>query len=326
MLAEFFLTPDVFLGSAEDLNRLRECLFPINGNHVPVICQFDKERWETYLGHKIARIQQDRQRKLAMELFKRICDELAVYRPSVNGAPKCESDWINAARNSARVLALDDIVVSRVTVECPADCHRVSEFTGAGYWQQFGNPRLVGRDRQAQAAVLRTICAHAHWLIVRMPQVRGGFDDEVVTIKQIIQLANNLPEDFPRSDIFIEIPNSAAMEKEFGKLDAAKRLLRSVKAELREFRDTGGEVSIAVYPSKSVLDREVLAGEYVTGAKTSKEFKARWYLTMSHVAVGGRESSDAHGGNSWSLHPRSIAASRLEELAGQVPVIPPEVI
>ena len=314
MLAEFFLTPQSFFGTETELNRLRECLFPMPGNHVPVICHFDKERWERFLSHRIAQIQDYNRKMLAMELFQRICDELAVYRPAINGTPSDENDWIEAARQSASDLEFDDIIISQANAECPEECHRVLEFASAEYWQQYGNPRLVGRDRQSQATVLKTICAHAHWLIIRMPQVKGGCDDEIVTIKQIIKLASQLPQGFKKSDVFIEIPIPERMERSLGIEEAANRLMRLVKSELEEFQSTDCEISISIYPVGSILAREVVAGEFVELAPNSIDFKARWYLTMNHVAVGGGEAADRSGGNSWNLHSRTTATDRFEEL------------
>ena len=327
MLAEFFLTPDTFCESDENIRQLQTCLFPFGPNaSVGVICHFGESEWEDIVGNRIVRIADHEQRMLAINLFERISDEIAVFRPPIAAPPNNETGWINTAKQSKQNLELDGLVVTQAIVPCPDDCVRLPEFAKSDYWEDFGNPRVVGRDTASQVPVLNSICAHSDWLIVRMPQVKGGNDDEIVTIKQIIQLANRLPAGYKKSDIIVEIPISEGAERAHGETEAAERLMRNVKGELTSEKVAGCDISVAIYPVKSFVNREIVAGEFLYDSDKNAMFKARWYLTMNHVAVSGKDSAKRNDANSWNLYSRAVAAKRLDELAGLKPVIPSETV
>jgi hypothetical protein len=326
MIAEFFLTPDAFCESDEGIRQLKTCLFPFGNPPVGVICHFGEEEWETIVSRRIVKIPNANQRTLAMKLFQRVCSEVAVFRPPIVETPNDEDGWITQAQRSSTDLALDGIVASQNVEPLPGDCTRLSDFTSSAHWENFGNPRLVGRDVASQVPILNSICAHSDWLIIRMPQVKGGIDDEIVTIKQIIQLANRLPAGYKKSDIFVDVPLLKNYEEKFGTQAGAERLMRQVKSELAAEKVVGAELSVSIYPVKSFVNREVVAGEFAKESDGNISFKARWYLTMNHVAVGGKQAAQRDDSNSWNLYARSEASDRLDELGESEALIGPELV
>lgn len=317
MLAEFFLTPDAFCESYDGLRQLERCLFPFSPNQpsVAIICRLGNQEWTTALGNKIARIENPNHRVLAMELMKRIDSELAVIRPLATPVTSDESSWVSGAAQSKRDLALEGIVVSNEVSISSCDCTKLSDFVRPGFWDDFGNPRQVQRDRAAQARVLRAFCAFTDWIIVRMPQMRGGSDDEIVTVKQIVEMATTLPPGYRKSNVEIQFPLGNRMK------DNPDRAFRSVKAELKEVVATGAEIELTMLPVGSFVNRELLGGEYALVSTGDKIPKARWWMTMSHVAVGGRrDANDRDDANSWNLYSRRDANERLIQLQRVTPL------
>ena len=316
MLAEFFLSPDTFCESDDRLRQLERCLFPFNPRQpsVAILCRLGEDKWTTALGQKIARIKNPNHRMLAMDLMKKIISELTVIRPLTRSVTNDESSWVVEARNSHRDLGFEAIVVSSNITTFSDNCTKVGDFVMPGFWEEFGNPRHVGRDKPAQVRVLRSFCAFSDWIIVRMPQIKGGSDDEIVTVKQIVQLATNLPEGFQKSNVEVQFPINDRAKHDPG------RVFRAVKAELKDVVVPGSDLRLTMLPVGSFVNREILGGEYTPVSTGDKLLKARWLLTMNHVAVGGRQNPGRDDANSWNLFSRHEANKRLATLNGLAPL------
>jgi hypothetical protein len=312
MLCEFFLTPEAFCDSGERLKELRTCLFPFGNTPVALVCQIGSANWIAATANKIARIRDGTHRNLAKDLFQKVCDEISVVRPLDGSLPPDENAWIDAAKRSRRSLGLDGIVVSDNTPTCSADCTMSADFVSAEFWKDYSNPRIVERNTSSQEAVLRSFCTFSHWIIVRMPQLKGGNDDEIVTVKQIVRLATALPHGYRKSDIEIQFPLLG--EK------SADHQMNSVVRELREFSVRDAELRVTMFPEKSFVNRELLGGEFTSVSSGERRKRARWLMTMSHVAVGGRRERNRDDANSWNLYSRRDANERLSQVNTLTPV------
>ncbi|MCA8998952.1 MAG: hypothetical protein KDA80_18275 [Planctomycetaceae bacterium] len=139
-----------------------------------------------------------------------------------------------------------------------------------------------------------------------MPQIRGGSDDEIVTVKQVIELANNLPDGFRKTSIDVHICLQEKIPE--------ARLVGNVKSELLPFVKKGIEIDLTVWPEKHFINREIIGGEFARQSDGKKP-RPRWRITMQHVAVGKRkESAGRDSANEWSIHPRNVAHNRYEEI------------
>ncbi len=201
MLAEVFLTPNSIADScgnagSDFITQLTNCLFPFSTASVVLICKLGGEEWANATARRIARISNPRQREDAMSLFKRIQSDLCVTRPAVTRGSNDEAAWIQAAKISAAQLALHKIVVSDGS-PTTSGIETVASFIKPDFWEAISNPRFVGRDENSQESALRYVCAHSDWLVLRFPQIRGGNDDEIVTVKQILRLTSEVPQGFP---------------------------------------------------------------------------------------------------------------------------------
>jgi hypothetical protein len=311
MLAEFLLTPDALSGGdgPETVRKLAQCLFPRHAASPALICMLGGEKWVQAASQKIARLSNPNQRFEAMSLFQKLHSQICVNRPPLNLASDDETDWIRAGVASASHVPVDRIVVSSKATPPAQIGVTIEDFISDAFWEHFENPRLVGRDTTTQEQVLRAICTHSDWLMVRLPQIRGGSDDEIVTVKQIIRLSNQVPEGFGKTAIDVHICMQPRITEQ--------ALFRSVSAELSPFIAEGIQVQITVWPERHFVNRELLAGDFTKTSPGNIIRRPRWWITMTHVAVGSRNAANAgEGANTWSLFSRKRAYERFEQIIG----------
>ena len=310
MLAEFLLTPDA-LSDNDDRNgtdvvrELTECFFPSRATPLALVCKLGEE-WEQAASKKIARISNSNHRQGAMSLFQKLLREICIVRPAVQRTSDNESDWVIAGTTSANHVPLSKIVVSNQITPPATLGVSIKEFVSHEFWEQFPNPRLVGRETAMQEPVLRAICTHSDWIILRLPQIHGGSDDEIVTVKQIVRLATKLPHGYTKSDIELQIPLDSRPN--------AADLLQAVKNVLQTLVSPGVNLKVIVVPQGAFVNREMLAGDYAKDSSGHKKRRARWWVTMNHVAVGTRRDAGRDDANSWCLYSRRDADTRLAEI------------
>ncbi len=318
MLTEFLLTPDSISDTdgrsgTEVIRELQSCLFPFAAAPSALVCRLGDDRWTRAVSSRIARLQDSNHRQFAQSLFMQIMDQLSVPRPDSNGDPHQESDWVEAGIRSAALVPFEKIIVSGQTIPPDELGTELRHFTSPRFWSNYQNPRLVGRERDQQKKALRAICTHADWLLIRLPQIRGGSDDEIVTVKQIIELACRLPEGFGVSDIDLHLRMMPRIEQD--------RLLNGVRGELNRFAQRGIKISVSLWPENHFVNRELLAGSYTKTSEGIAVRKALWYVTMTHVSVGSRDAnSTGEAGNTWSLFDRTQAHRRLTEIDQETPL------
>jgi hypothetical protein len=329
MLAEFIITPDIFASSdvilRARLSDLREILLPRGNAPKFVICQLGVDEWQRAVGGKIAAIRNPELRSDAKVLFERLVAEVSVVRSlSITEAPVSEQDWICIGETSSKQMALDGIVASQSNSETELVLS-VEQFVSDEYCDRFKNPRPVARTEEAQAESLRTICFHSDWMILRLPQIRGGVDDEIVTLKQMLKLASARLPGQSKCSVEVHVCRQERIPDD--------RLRNSVLDELSCFRNNLAELDVKLFPEKTFTDRQVFAGEWAPMSNDQRSRRVRWLITMTHVAIGKRRESSSEL-CTWSLFDRKSAYSmyrdlqkRLEEfeLLSKASPSPPEV-
>lgn len=318
MLAEFLLTPDALAdddgrNGVDVVREIGQCLFPPRGVPVALVCKLGGEEWERATSRKIARIANKNHRVAAMSFFQKLLSQLCVTRPPIPVPCDDEAGWITAGATSASHIPIEKIVVSAMSAPAAKLGVSVKDFVAEAFWEPWENPRLVGRDTAAQEKALRAICTHSDWLTLRLPQIRGGIDDEIVTVKQVIELSNQLPAGFHKTAIDLHICMQPRITE--------RNLIRGVSGELTTFVRQGVQIRLTIWPERHFVNRELLAGEF---AKTSsRELLPRplWWITMTHVAVGSRTAANAgEAGNTWSLFSRPKAHERFEKIKADSPI------
>ncbi len=137
-----------------------------------------------------------------------------------------------------------------------------------------------------------------------MPQLRGGCDDEIVTVKQILQLASSRFDEQPKCTVVIQLREQAKIEN--------GRLFGNVQKELAESAGGLKNLSIELQLVHEFTNRELVAGEWVPKNDNLFVKRARWLITMAHVAVGKNEETNTGDlDNTWNLFDRSKAQRRL---------------
>lgn len=318
MLAEFLLTPDALAdddgrNGVDVVREIGQSLFPSRAVPVALVCKLGGEEWERATSRKIACIANPNHRQDAMSLFQRVLSQLCVTRPPIPLPTDDEAGWIAAGVTSASRVPMEKIVVSARSAP-PADVGvSVKDFLGDGFWEPFENPRLVGRDATTQEQVLRAICTHSDWLLLRLPQIRGGSDDEIVTVKQIIKLSNQLPAGFRKTAIDLHV----CMQRNISE----HNLMSGVNGELSAFVRQGIQIRLTIWPERHFVNRELLAGDFAKKSSGDLVPRPLWWITMTHVAVGSRNAVNAgEAGNTWSLFSRQKAHERFEQIKIASPI------
>ncbi len=318
MLAEFLLTPDALAdddgrNGVDVIREIRQCLFPSRAIPVALVCKLGGDEWEKATSRKIARITNPTHRNDAMSLFQKLLSQLCVTRPPIPLASDDEAGWITAGATSASRVPLDRIVVSAKSAP-PTDIGvSVKDFLADAFWEQFENPRLVGRDTESQEKVLRAICIHSDWLLLRLPQIRGGSDDEIVTLRQIIKLSSQQPTGFRKTAIDVHL----CMQQRISE----HHLISGISDQLSAFVRQGIQIRLTIWPERHFVNRELLAGEFARTSPGDLVPRPLWWITMTHVAVGSRAAANAgEAGNTWSLFSRQRAYERFERLNHENPL------
>ena len=314
MLAEFMLTPDALVAGfnregREAVEELKACFLPSRMVPVALLSKLGEE-WVNAAARRIARINTANRHK-AIAVFQQLLSDASLSRPGVRIHIDDENGWIQAARASNSQVTFDKIVVSPSALPPSGNGLALTDFVCDDFWENYENPRQVARDLISQEPALKCVCAHSEWIILRMPQIRGGSGDEIATVKQIIQLSNRLPNGFYKSPIDLHV----CLQRGLTEQD----LIDGVSAELSQYVRQGVKIQLSLWPH--FINRELIAGD-LSRTSPGEEFRRpRWYITMAHVAVGRREAnSESESGNTWSLLSRKKAFARHEELKASTPL------
>ena len=318
MLAEFLLTPDALSDddgrSGSDVVReLADCFFPRRTVPLALLCKLGDDEWERATSRRIAQIKNPSHRQDAMSLFQKLLSQICVTRPRIHLASEDESGWIKAGMTSASQVLMNGIVVSSKST--PPDRLGVSlkDFVSDVFWRDLGNPRFVGRDTVNQEQVLRAICLHSDWLVIRLPQIRGGSDDEIVTVRQILKLSNQLPSGFRKTAIDLHVCMQPRISKH--------RLIRGISDELSTSVQQGVQIRLTIWPERHFINRELLGGDYTKTSPGDLVRRPLWWITMNHVAIGSRQGANrGDGANAWSLFSRQKAYERHEQIKDGNPI------
>jgi hypothetical protein len=138
-----------------------------------------------------------------------------------------------------------------------------------------------------------------------LPQIRGGVDDEIVTLKQVLKLASRKLPGQAKSSVELHICKQEKIPD--------IRLKNSIDDELSVFRNNFSEVVVRFFPKKTFTDRQIFGGEWARMPSGQRSRRVRWLVTMSHVAIGNSHESSTEP-CTWSLFDRKAAHARLKQI------------
>jgi hypothetical protein len=316
MIAEVFITPDVFTASEEvfrsRLVNLSSALLPQRVTPRFVVCQLDSQKWQKAVGAKLVSIKNHKLQSDAKAMFMHLIDQdcgVCVTRPLDAGIVlDSESDWVCAAKTSSVRATIDGIVSSDATRD---QCMAIDEFCSDDFWSRYPNPRLVGRNLADQEPLLQTICLHSDWLLVRLPYVGGDENDEIITLKQILRLAANRMDGQKKCSIDIHVASRPRRQ------GGDEKLKRDVADQIVEYQAKFECLEIRVVSPNTILDRMLFAGEWAPMPHQRRAKRVRWLLTMTHVAIGRTRDASTEP-CTWSLFDRRSAHNRFKQIEEQL--------
>lgn len=309
MLAEFFLTPDVF-DVPDDVLRYRliemkQIFFPLGGTSSFVACQLGEETWQTAVIKRLEGIKNKELKSNAWAFFCKLIDHASVVRTEENAKSNSdEKRWIHAASKSSSLAPLDGTVA---TISDSNSTFTFDKFVSDELLEKYSNPRLVERRSDSQDSFLRTLCFHSDWLVVRLPYLKGGIDDEIVTLKQILNATARRSTLKPPSNVEIHVCPKEKIEM--------TNLLRNVKLELESLRLSHCDWKLKEVPK--FIDRAIIGGEWSNISESKREQRVRWLVTMTHVAVS-KQRSDSLEKCTWALHSRKSAYETFQLWMGEL--------
>jgi hypothetical protein len=140
----------------------------------------------------------------------------------------------------------------------------------------------------------------ADWCIAELPFIKGGSDDEVVTLKQLIDVIRDLPRKKPfELDLVTKLEDKPAF------------WAGNVKEELRQTLKQSSVIKIRVFALSRYIDRYFTVGKSVTIAQGESKREVCRCIAVQHVAIGGNRHSES---NNWNLCNSIDTNSRYEKL------------
>jgi hypothetical protein len=315
MLVEVALTPQVFDGASNaNVAIWRECLdelghgfFPRNATPPVLAADLQDGGWSEEVKQTIGRITDQATRWKVQNLANRFKD-IVVPRPMVNVWPTDEREWANEAAASHRSEPVGRIILTDGLYGgyCPANapCHPLRDVKSEAFWAGIGNSVQVQMDICQQVALLRPICAHARYLSLKLPHVRGSTDDETPFAGAVLQSVFRRPAGFAPAQVELHVNGDGLAGT------ALSNVIHNIRHSLAAGLPVGSEVLLCVWPD--FIDRKLVAGVITTCA--GQEVRApRWGVGFQHVARP-RDARPPTGW--WLISPHNLATVSTEVDAG----------
>jgi hypothetical protein len=304
MLTEFAFTPSVFDEAAHDdkvlwcdqLRKLTYSMFPDTSAWPAIVSNLYSEAWHSHLDSYVAGIQDHRARKFCLE-FLRLSKQALVNRPQLGEWPS-EDDvaWCREALATHAVEPIDRVVSIPSTKESSipefSSVRCIDEVEEGGFWRNISadaSPPMVIAE---QVQLLRKLYVHSDWIALINPY--GAGNEQAFTVA-LLRAAMQRDPSFGSLLFEIHLMDS----QDFDPVQkTAKR--QNVTADLRrkiQPHITGSNRS-EVYFWPKLLDRIIVAGTYTKQSGQHLRKKARWGVSMSHVA---RENSAEEPPTEWKL-------------------------
>jgi hypothetical protein len=320
MLVEVALTPHVFDGATNaGVPAWRDCLdelghgfFPRNAASPVLAADLQEGGWMEEVRQTVGRIQDQATRWKVQGLADRFRD-IVVPRPNVNIWPTDEREWADEAAAAHRTepvgrIILSDGLHSDGYSSNGAPCCPLANVIDEAFWTGIENSPQVPMKISDQVALLRPICVHAHYLILKLPHIGGLSDDETPFATAVLRSAFDRPPGFSPVEVELHIDGDGLTGT------ALTNVVHNIRQELAQAVPAGKEVLLCVWPH--FINRRLIAGVVTTSA--SQPVRApRWGVRFEHVALPRDQRPPA----AWSLIPPHSLAEVSDELDAGDPAI-----
>lgn len=292
MLSEFAFTPSIFDEDAHDdkeawgeqLRELTSAIFPRTSVWPVVISDLYAGSWSSHIVPYIEKIDDHRAKKYCQGLLTNM-KRMLVVRPECGDWPsEDDAAWCREAIATHAVETIDRIISVRRTKDSPGDdfsiVRCIDEVEDGGFWRDINadaSPRMVIAE---QVQLLRKLCLHSEWVALINPYGFGNEQDFTIQLtglamqrntnfgKLTIELHANQPDDTNR------------VEQARKQQNVTNNVVRLITPKVT----TGNVAELYFWPK--LLDRIIVAGNYVKQSGGIMRKSPRWGASMSHVAHG----------------------------------------
>lgn len=292
MLSEFAITPAIFDEDAHDdkeawseqLRELTSALFPRTSVWPVLISNLYAGSWSSHILEYIDRIGDHRAKKYCQGLVTNM-RRMLVIRPECGEWPSDDdSAWCREAIATHAVEPIDRIISVRQTISSHGNdisvVRCIDEVEDGGFWHDIkadASPRMVIAE---QVELLRKLCIHSEWVALINPY---GFGNEQNFSLQLLEFALNRHASF--GPIHFEFHAQAPdVTDPVERQERQDRVLNNIANRIRP--KLNGSHSVNLYFWPRLLDRIIVAGNFVTISGGERRKSPRWGVSMNHVALG----------------------------------------
>jgi len=308
MLTEIALTPHIFdEASNGDVDTWLDSLRDLGANLSPrtaaspaIVSDLFSGSWYPEVLKTVASIQDHRARALIQSIVTQIKKYL-VTRPEKRDWPLEELDWVKEAHASHMDEPLGRIVTADILEDCSAEISHPSQYSlrqliddREGFWNDIVSQRDVPMNIEDQVQILRPICAHAQFLTICDPHVKGSEDDETIFVAKLIESATTRGQGFPevkKIELHLDGENRCREPLDDASLNCLQTNIHKIIQ-----RYVGRNIRIVYCFRKHFIFRRLVAGsiEFDNG---EEKRSPRWGVAFSHIA---RPADDAPP-EAWNL-------------------------
>lgn len=298
MLTEFAFTPSIFDEEAhndkeawrDQLRELISSMFPRTGVWPVIVSDLYAGSWSSHVVPYVEKIKDHRAKKYCQDLLTTMQHRL-VIRPECREWPYDEDiAWCREAVASNMIEPIERIVSVEATKTMMAgefdSIRSIEEVLDGGFWRGIASdasPRMIIAE---QVALLRKLFIHSEWVALINPYAFGNEQD--FTLK-MLEIALNRHSTF--GPVMIEMhaqgPDvSDAAERATRQNNVTSNMAYKIQPKLK------GSNTVELYFWPELLDRIVIAGNYVEESGGNRRKSPRWGVSMSHVAHGTDPDAD----------------------------------
>ncbi len=156
----------------------------------------------------------------------------------------------------------------------------IDEVMDAGFWRGIesdASPRMVIAE---QVKLLRKLCLHSEWIAVINAH---GFGSEQDFSLQLLETAFRRPSSF--GPIHVELHSEAPdVVDPIQRRASEEKQADNMRPKIQRFLKTPHKVDLYFWPK--LLDRVIVAGNFVKESGGTTRKRPRWGVSMNHVARG----------------------------------------
>jgi len=297
MLTEFAFTPSIFDEDAHEdkdawrdqLRELISSMFPRTSVWPIVVSDLYAGSWSSHILPYVERIQDHVAKKYCQGLLTNM-ERMLVVRPDCREWPGDDDvAWSREAVATHQIEPIDRIISVGTTKQAMAAefslIRSIDEVLDGGFWRGIesdASPKMVIGD---QVNLLRKLCLHSEWVAVINPH---GFGSEQDFSLHLLQTAFRRPAKF--GPIHIELHAESP-----DVTDPVERKTRQERVAFNMGRKIEGSLKaphkVELYFWPKLLDRVVVAGNFVKESDGTIRKSPRWGVSMNHVARGSEPNA-----------------------------------